>query len=96
MLFNPLVLSLDHHMKSDKFFVVLFYAAWIQVSEGNVPVRAVFKTVNGFKHAGAVVAESNCWSMLKGGLPADTSGPAELYFEVIPYWGFKYCPLIIV
>ncbi|XP_054788151.1 endo-1,4-beta-xylanase 5-like [Prosopis cineraria] len=56
-------------------------SAWIQVNEGNVTVKAVVKTVNGFKHAGATVAKSNCWSMLKGGLTADSSGPAELYFE---------------
>ena len=57
--------------------------AWIQVSEGIAPVRAVFKTVTGFMHAGAIVAQSKCWSMLKGGLTVDASGPAELYFEVI-------------
>ncbi|KAF8013932.1 hypothetical protein BT93_I1712 [Corymbia citriodora subsp. variegata] len=56
-------------------------AAWVQVSEGKIPVRAVFKTISGFKHAGAVIAESNCWSMMKGGLTVDESGPAELYFE---------------
>ncbi|XP_022725061.1 uncharacterized protein LOC111281644 [Durio zibethinus] len=57
------------------------FSAWIQVSEGNAPVAAVFKTATGFKHAGAVVAESKCWSMLKGGFTSDASGPAELYFE---------------
>lgn len=57
-------------------------AAWVQVSEGKIPVRAVFKTISGFKHAGAAIAESNCWSMIKGGLTVDESGPAELYFEV--------------
>ncbi|XP_061369017.1 endo-1,4-beta-xylanase 5-like [Gastrolobium bilobum] len=56
-------------------------SAWIQVSEGNVPVTAVVKTTKGFKHAGAIIAEPNCWSMLKGGLTSDTTGPAELYFE---------------
>ncbi|XP_061342179.1 endo-1,4-beta-xylanase 5-like [Gastrolobium bilobum] len=56
-------------------------SAWIQVSEGNVQVNAIVKTTKGLKLAGAIVAESNCWSMLKGGLTADTSGAAELYFE---------------
>ena len=54
----------------------LFFAARIQVNEGVVTVRAVFKTLNGFKHAGATVAKSNCWSMLKGGITADSSGLA--------------------
>ncbi|OMO73882.1 Glycoside hydrolase, family 10 [Corchorus capsularis] len=57
------------------------FSAWVQVSEGNEPVTAVFKTETGFKHAAAVVAESKCWSMLKGGFTSDASGPAELYFE---------------
>lgn len=43
---------------------------------------AVVKTNSGFSHAGAVVAQSGCWSMLKGGLTVDSSGPAEIYFEV--------------
>ncbi|XP_065871864.1 endo-1,4-beta-xylanase 5-like [Euphorbia lathyris] len=59
------------------------FSAWIQVSEGsnNVPVTATFKTKNGYKNAGAIVAQSNCWSMLKGGLTVDTSGLADLYFQ---------------
>lgn len=65
-------------------YVFLFGdAAWIQVSEGNVPVTAVFKTNTGFIHAGAIVAESHCWSFLKGGLTVNASGSAELYFEVL-------------
>ncbi|KAK0604612.1 hypothetical protein LWI29_017473 [Acer saccharum] len=57
------------------------FSAWIQVSKGVAAVSAIFKTRNDFKHAGAIVAEANCWSMLKGGLTVDASGPAELYFE---------------
>ncbi|KAF7827513.1 endo-1,4-beta-xylanase 5-like [Senna tora] len=57
-------------------------SAWIQVSEGNdAPVSAIVKTSEGFKHCGTIFAESNCWSMLKGGFMVDTSGLAELYFE---------------
>ncbi|OMO63374.1 Glycoside hydrolase, family 10 [Corchorus olitorius] len=70
---------------SHKFFLenneLYTFSAWIQVSEGSAGVRAVFKTVTGFKLAGAIVAESGCWSMLKGGLTVDVSGPAQLYFE---------------
>lgn len=59
-------------------------AAWIQASKGGVPVTAMFKTGSGtYIRAGSIVAESNCWSMLKGGFPANASGPAELYFEVL-------------
>ncbi|KAL9819766.1 putative endo-1,4-beta-xylanase [Arabidopsis thaliana] len=57
------------------------FSAWLQVSKGKAPVKAVFKKNGQYKVAGSVVAESKCWSMLKGGLTVDESGPAELYFE---------------
>ncbi|OWM79162.1 endo-1,4-beta-xylanase 5-like [Punica granatum] len=66
------------YLQKDKLYP---FSAWIQVSEGKIPVRAVFKMSTGFKHAGTVMAQSKCWSMIKGGLTADESGPAELYFE---------------
>ncbi|RXH87480.1 hypothetical protein DVH24_034380 [Malus domestica] len=62
-------------------FPVCVGAAWIQVSSSSAPVSAIFKTSSGFVHVGAIVAESGCWSMLKGGLTVNASGPAELYFE---------------
>ncbi|KAF2550703.1 hypothetical protein F2Q68_00037777 [Brassica cretica] len=57
------------------------FSAWLQVSKGKAPVIAVFKKNGEYKHAGSVIVESKCWSMLKGGLTIDESGPAELYFE---------------
>uniref|UniRef100_A0ACD5TUW1 Uncharacterized protein n=1 Tax=Avena sativa TaxID=4498 RepID=A0ACD5TUW1_AVESA len=56
-------------------------SAWLQVSDGSADVIAVVKTADGFTHAGGVDARSGCWSVLKGGLTAAVSGPAELYFE---------------
>ncbi|KAK6253427.1 hypothetical protein QUC31_015147 [Theobroma cacao] len=70
--------SQNLYLEKNKLYT---FSAWVQVSEGNAAVRAVFKTVTGFKHAGAIVAASKCWSMLKGGLTVDASGPARLYFE---------------
>ncbi|KAK9286518.1 hypothetical protein L1049_014916 [Liquidambar formosana] len=70
--------SQNFDLQNDKLYT---FSAWIQVSDGNVPVTAVFKTTSGFKQAGAVIAESGCWSMLKGGLTVDVSGPSKLYFE---------------
>jgi len=55
----------------------------LQVGDGSADVRAVVKTVGDFVHAGGVVAKCGCWSMLKGGLTAASSGPAEIYFEVV-------------
>ncbi|XP_077215589.1 endo-1,4-beta-xylanase 5-like [Tasmannia lanceolata] len=66
------------YMQKEKLYT---FSAWVQISEGKAPVTAVFKTDGGFRHAGAVIAESGCWSMLKGGLTVNISGPAELYFE---------------
>ncbi|KAE9620300.1 putative endo-1,4-beta-xylanase [Lupinus albus] len=56
-------------------------SGWLQVTGSNVLVKATLKTNKGYTLAGATYAESNCWSMIKGGFTADTSGPAELYFE---------------
>ncbi|XP_019465285.1 PREDICTED: uncharacterized protein LOC109363475 [Lupinus angustifolius] len=56
-------------------------SGWIQVTGSNVLVKATLKTSKGYTLAGATYAESHCWSMIKGGFTADTSGPAELYFE---------------
>ncbi|KAI3958914.1 hypothetical protein MKX01_023590 [Papaver californicum] len=57
------------------------FSAWIQVSEGEETVAAIFKTTDGFTQAGATIGQSGCWSMLKGGLTVDSSGYAELYFQ---------------
>ncbi|KAK3035720.1 hypothetical protein RJ639_033422, partial [Escallonia herrerae] len=57
------------------------FSAWFQVSNGSADVAAVFKTPTGSKHTGWVTAKAGCWSMLKGGLTVDASGPAVLYFE---------------
>ncbi|KAL6213246.1 hypothetical protein ACLB2K_012693 [Fragaria x ananassa] len=67
------------YLQSDKLYT---FSAWIQVNTGSdVPVAAIFKTASGFKRAGEIIAESNCWSMLKGGLTVEASGTTELYFE---------------
>lgn len=57
-------------------------SAWLQVSAGTAHVKAVVKAPNG-EHvtAGAVAAQSGCWSMLKGGMTAYSSGPGEIFFE---------------
>ncbi|TXG64098.1 hypothetical protein EZV62_011092 [Acer yangbiense] len=55
--------------------------AWLQLSERKGPVTAVFKTSDGFTHAGSAIAQSGCWSMLKSGLTVNASGSAEIYFS---------------
>ncbi|XP_050366316.1 endo-1,4-beta-xylanase 5-like [Argentina anserina] len=67
------------YLQADKLYT---FSAWIQASGGNsVAVAAMFKTASGFVRAGEIIAESSCWSMLKGGLTVEASGNAELYFE---------------
>ncbi|KAF2294421.1 hypothetical protein GH714_011264 [Hevea brasiliensis] len=61
------------------------FSAWIQVSKGRIPVSAVFKTQTGYRLAGSIFAESNCWSILKGGFTVDASGSAQLYFVAMLY-----------
>ena len=51
-------------------------------------MAAAFRTNGGVKYAGAIIAETGCWSMLKGGLTVEGSGPAQLYFEVIILYPF--------
>ncbi|URE24002.1 hypothetical protein MUK42_07826 [Musa troglodytarum] len=59
------------------------FSAWLQVDQGNTTVTAIFETAkDGLVPVGAVEARSGCWSMLKGGLTAKSSGPAEFFFEV--------------
>ncbi|XP_042491362.1 endo-1,4-beta-xylanase 5-like [Macadamia integrifolia] len=86
---NSFMVAHSRNHPSDSFSQKLYllkgrlytFSAWVQVVEGNVPVTAVFSTKDRSIYAGAVVAESGCWSMLKGGLTVNSSGPAELYFE---------------
>uniref|UniRef100_J3N1Z6 GH10 domain-containing protein n=1 Tax=Oryza brachyantha TaxID=4533 RepID=J3N1Z6_ORYBR len=57
-------------------------SAWLQVSAGTANVKAVIKTPDGqYVAAGATVAKAGCWSMIKGGMTAYSSGLGQLYFE---------------
>ncbi|BAF26329.1 endo-1,4-beta-xylanase 4 [Oryza sativa Japonica Group] len=57
-------------------------SAWLQVSAGAAHVKAFVKTPNGERVvAGSVSAQSGCWSMLKGGMTAYSSGPGQIFFE---------------
>ncbi|PIA60877.1 hypothetical protein AQUCO_00300413v1, partial [Aquilegia coerulea] len=73
--------SFSHKIYLEKENLYTF-SAWIQVSEGKEAVTAVIKTSKAHEIVGTVVAEYGCWSMLKGGLSVNSSGPAKLYFEM--------------
>jgi hypothetical protein len=57
-------------------------------------VSVVFKR-NGSElvRAGHVIAKNGCWSLLKGGIVANFSSPAEILFEV--KWFSSYRVLYI-
>ncbi|CAN1167752.1 G-type lectin S-receptor-like serine/threonine-protein kinase RKS1 [Linum perenne] len=58
------------------------FSGWIQVSEGSQAVGVVFRTNRGeLIPGGKVTAKTGCWSLLKGGIFANFSGPAEILFE---------------
>ncbi|KAM0892887.1 hypothetical protein ACQ4PT_025465 [Festuca glaucescens] len=58
-------------------------SAWLQISSGTAEVKAMFQQApNGaYIIGGTTVAKSGCWSMLKGGMTAYSSGQAEFFFE---------------
>ncbi|KAL2895665.1 Anti-sigma-I factor RsgI6 [Bienertia sinuspersici] len=59
------------------------FSAWIQISEGSEIVAVKFRKPSGegYLHGGTVIAEQGCWSMLKGGIVAKSSGSFDLTFE---------------
>ncbi|KAL0454315.1 UNVERIFIED_CONTAM: Endo-1,4-beta-xylanase 5 [Sesamum latifolium] len=65
-------------LDKDKLYT---FSAWLQVSDGNADIAAVFKTQNSYETAGWVTAQKGCWSMLKGGVVVNASGPAHLFFQ---------------
>ncbi|XAR52931.1 Endo-1,4-beta-xylanase [Bertholletia excelsa] len=65
-------------LDKDKLYTL---SAWLQVNKGSAEIAARFKTPTGWEPAGWVIAQSGCWSMLKGGLVVNASGPSYLYFE---------------
>lgn len=68
---------------SNYIFASLIIVAWAQVKGGEGYIQAVFETQFGDISAGWVMAKEGCWSMLKGGIVVNVSGPANLVFEVI-------------
>ncbi|XP_075499812.1 endo-1,4-beta-xylanase 5-like [Primulina tabacum] len=64
-------------LDKDKYYVI---SAWIQVSEGPTLVAAVIKNDDHDDAVGWVMAETGCWSMLKGGVNVKDTASYELYF----------------
>ncbi|KAI4371383.1 hypothetical protein MLD38_019625 [Melastoma candidum] len=87
---NVFMVALHRKASRDSFSQRVFleegnhysFSAWIQVSEGTEAVAAMFRTSEGvFVSGGSVIANRGCWSLLKGGIFANSSGPADVLFE---------------
>ncbi|KAI4371386.1 hypothetical protein MLD38_019628 [Melastoma candidum] len=87
---NVFMVALQRKASRDSFSQRVFleegnhysFSAWIQVSEGTEAVAAMFRTSEGvFVSGGSVLANRGCWSLLKGGIFANSSGPADVLFE---------------
>ncbi|XP_010437715.1 PREDICTED: uncharacterized protein LOC104721433 isoform X2 [Camelina sativa] len=59
------------------------FSAWVKLREGNKnKVGVVFRTENGrLVHGGEVRAKQRCWTLLKGGIVPNVSGPVDIFFE---------------
>ncbi|XP_073128151.1 endo-1,4-beta-xylanase 5-like [Henckelia pumila] len=66
------------HLEKEKLYT---FSAWLQVSHGEAHIAAMFQTKDSYETTGWVIARNGCWSMLKGGLVVNASGPADLYFQ---------------
>ncbi|KAL3641199.1 hypothetical protein CASFOL_016167 [Castilleja foliolosa] len=71
-------ISQTFHLEEDTIYT---FSAWVQVTDEEAHVGAVFKTNTGDEFAARGLARRGCWTMMKGGLVAKTSGPTQLYFE---------------
>ncbi|CAA7025209.1 unnamed protein product [Microthlaspi erraticum] len=59
------------------------FSAWVKLREGkNKNVGLVFRTEDGrLVHGGEVRAKQGCWSLLKGGIVPNVSGPVDILFQ---------------
>ncbi|KAL2490874.1 Glycosyl hydrolase family 10 protein [Abeliophyllum distichum] len=70
--------SQKFYLEEEKLYVL---SAWLQVSHGEAHLAAMFRTGITYQPAGWVIARQGCWSMLKGGIVVNSSGPVELFFQ---------------
>uniref|UniRef100_K4AKX1 GH10 domain-containing protein n=1 Tax=Setaria italica TaxID=4555 RepID=K4AKX1_SETIT len=71
------VLKVD--LKKDHHYAL---SAWLKLSKGTGDITAVIVTPDGkFVTAGAIAAQSGCWTLLKGGATSYSEGKGDLFFE---------------
>nr|CAB3501692.1 unnamed protein product [Digitaria exilis] len=72
-------LKKDHHyaLSGDQHLT-----SWLKFSKGTGDITAVIVTPDGkFTNAGAIVAQSECWTLLKGGATSLCEGKGDLFFQ---------------
>ncbi|CAH8355161.1 unnamed protein product [Eruca vesicaria subsp. sativa] len=59
------------------------FSAWVKLREENdKKVGVVFRSESGrLVHGGEVRAKQGCWSLLKGGIVPNASGPVDIFFK---------------
>ncbi|KAL0365173.1 UNVERIFIED_CONTAM: Endo-1,4-beta-xylanase 5-like [Sesamum angustifolium] len=86
---NKYMVAYDRNLSSDSFSHKFYlqrdrlytFSAWLRLDEGKEIVSAYLRIPNGQNRiVGSVIAESGCWSMLKGGFSVDENGKARLFF----------------
>ncbi|PUZ42317.1 hypothetical protein GQ55_9G573900 [Panicum hallii var. hallii] len=71
------VLKVD--LKKDHHYAL---SAWLKLSKGAGDITAIIVPPDGkFITAGAIVAQSDCWTLLKGGATAYSEGKGDVFFE---------------
>ncbi|CAN6290311.1 unnamed protein product [Urochloa humidicola] len=66
-------------LKKDHHYAL---SAWLKLSKGTGDIKAIIVTPDGkFVTAGAIVAQSGCWTLLKGGATSYAEGKGDLFFE---------------
>ncbi|KAK3034827.1 hypothetical protein RJ639_033732 [Escallonia herrerae] len=87
---NQFIVASDRHQASDSFLQWLYleegliytFSAWVQISEGKETVVVALRDSSKPRMViGSVLAQSGCWSMVKGGITVNVSKTFELYFE---------------
>ncbi|XP_011088132.1 uncharacterized protein LOC105169441 [Sesamum indicum] len=86
---NKYMVAYDRNLSSDSFShkfslqkdLLYTFSAWLRLDEGKEIVSAYLRIPNGQNRiVGSVLAESGCWSMLKGGFAVDENVKAWLFF----------------
>ncbi|CAN7015749.1 unnamed protein product [Brassica rapa subsp. trilocularis] len=63
--------------------IIYSFSAWVKLRGGNdKKVGIVFRSESGrLVHGGEVRAKQGCWSLLKGGIVPNVSGPVDIFFK---------------